>query len=148
MTTPNPDPSAELERITESARKVIRVFNQWRKHQRQEPLNRDSETILLDSIQRVIAIEARKSSLLESQRDEAQRKVAWRPIESAPKDGTYVDLWCIPDGRRTDARFINGHWHEWADSGFERMEWCKITLRATHWMPLPEGPTPRTDATL
>ena len=59
-----------------------------------------------------------------------QQAVAWRPIESAPRDGTLVLL-----SKADDAdwplrcrRWENGHWrgHDAAD--------------ATHWMPLPAPP--------
>jgi hypothetical protein len=69
----------------------------------------------------------------------------WRPIETAPKDGTKVDLWRLSDkwqavaeGRRiTDAWFADGRWrHEDYDYGHER----SVSGHITHWMPLPEGP--------
>ena len=47
----------------------------------------------------------------------------WQPIETAPKDGTPVDLWHIDQFRITDI---------WWDSGED--EWCGIpTNKFTHW---------------
>ena len=68
----------------------------------------------------------------------------WQPIETAPKDGTLVDLWVIDtsDGsgrRETDAYFANGKWWSTRDTNAgEPVEQGRIT--ATHWMPLPAPP--------
>lgn len=73
----------------------------------------------------------------------------WRPIETAPKDGTIVDLWIqipeIGDGYRvTDAEWRKGEWQINECGEFD----SEIRLRrmdgqnfATHWMPLPDPPT-------
>jgi hypothetical protein len=61
----------------------------------------------------------------------------WRPIGTAPKDGTKILLW--------DARYdgvCSGYWHPefngWRASGTEEMmHWCDMT----HWRPQPPGPT-------
>lgn len=67
----------------------------------------------------------------------------WQPIETAPKDGTLVDLWLpglpnpafpdalttCPAGRETNCRWQDGRW--W---GSDYMQ------SATHWMPLPLPP--------
>jgi hypothetical protein len=67
----------------------------------------------------------------------------WRPIESAPKDGTPVDLWV--DGRR----WTNMEWNStspcnpygaWKPEGASWEEELSC-LNPTHWMPLPEPPT-------
>ncbi len=77
--------------------------------------------------------------------------MTWQPIETAPKDGTRVDLWvrdhyCTftdsSHGRVANARFENGKWHD------PHMEWGNggplgMCARPTHWMPIPAAP-PRT----
>ena len=65
---------------------------------------------------------------------------SWQPIETSPKDGTLVDLWCASNSAR-EIRETDCRWLEmtgWVDSfgdAVEDYEW-----RATHWMPLPEPP--------
>lgn len=78
----------------------------------------------------------------------------WQPIETAPKDGSFV-LLHVPSGLETGAvtvgaywknderedngRFKRGNWDGWlgmdADIG---SSWCE----PTHWMPLLKPPTP------
>lgn len=71
----------------------------------------------------------------------------WQPIETAPKDGTNVDLWAKCWRAQADdfvyQRFTDCWWtkgdsmtgrHEhWV--GFESLSWYP-----THWMPLPPPP--------
>ena len=74
----------------------------------------------------------------------------WHPIETAPKDGTYVLItggapgygW---DGRRHDfptppcvvAAFLEPQWQfAYYDSGF-----YGIWINPTHWMPVPPPPS-------
>lgn len=81
----------------------------------------------------------------------------WRPIESAPKDGTHI-LLLVPDydydeePKRPLTRVIEGWWGDdpfWANTE----NWEVATLPShgcdccstsnqtpTHWMPLPEKP--------
>lgn len=56
--------------------------------------------------------------------------IDWRPIESAPKDGTAVLLY-RSNARRTVKvdRWLAGWWYE-----------TKIEHAPTHWLPLPEPP--------
>lgn len=39
-----------------------------------------------------------------------RRDGGWRPIETAPKDGTLVDLWYPEGGRFTDMTWRDGQW--------------------------------------
>lgn len=71
----------------------------------------------------------------------------WQPIDSAPKDGTRIDLWWIwwradtdeflgrrlPDCYWTSAAGVHERW---------ACEWSSIpsNSRPTYWMPRPDGP--------
>jgi len=63
----------------------------------------------------------------------------WRPIESAPRDGTCV-LVCHA-GSVGEARYIEDEGWWWA--GAYPTDACgPDSIRPTHWMPLPEPPQP------
>jgi len=82
------------------------------------------------------------------QRDAMQQ---WQPIETAPKDGTKIDIW-IAGERRTDVRWMwsedKPHREWWCveepDGDWGRMEWCNLgqtySVAPTHWMPRPKSP--------
>ena len=54
----------------------------------------------------------------------------WKPIETAPRDGTVVDLWSV-DG----FRLIDFWWDD------EDKTWCGLPEdEFTHWMELTEPP--------
>lgn len=57
----------------------------------------------------------------------------WQPIETAPKDGTNIIVYCPLPGSEyiVTARFIR----VWVDS-YEGED----IFNPTHWMPLPEPP--------
>lgn len=62
---------------------------------------------------------------------------AWQPIETAPKDGTIIDLW------RNGERLTGYRWKEQArNTGFfEGIPYGLSCVRdASHWMPLPVPP--------
>lgn len=63
----------------------------------------------------------------------------WRPIKTAPNDGTRVDLW-TNNGRFTDCWFEKGEWMHWWIGGFDTMGAVRLDEVATHWQPAPEGP--------
>jgi hypothetical protein len=75
----------------------------------------------------------------------------WQAIESAPKDGTEIDLWGRLNGempsrdeRITDCKWLhdaNGPgWNTRGDQGWESL--CAIQWKPSHWMPRPSPPTP------
>lgn len=76
----------------------------------------------------------------------------WRPIQTAPKDGTPVLLYS-PDAKDPKifvGMFVKfdeedkGEWFDyWRDDGC----WC-IDAESTHWMPLPAPPIRRKLATV
>lgn len=63
----------------------------------------------------------------------------WRPIETAPKDGTavllYADSWELTWGIQA-GRFYDGEWMCWGGAVPENDE-----DGPTHWQPLPPPPT-------
>lgn len=73
----------------------------------------------------------------------AHEERKWRPIETAPKDGSPVDLW-IPanavgnssgrPSRSTDCIWVVDHWE--LEVGIE-LPWLQC---ATHWRLIPEAP--------
>jgi hypothetical protein len=77
----------------------------------------------------------------------------WRPIESAPKDGTNVILtngkdvaegnWVHDEGGTTEYRDSDGRWISQDDrDGFEGwIDWLGGMPDPTHWMPLPTAPS-------
>lgn len=69
----------------------------------------------------------------------------WRDIESAPKDGTHVDIW-INGFRKTDAKWDESQnrwkWFECFVGPDKRTKRYSFSSRAevTHWMPIPAPP--------
>lgn len=60
----------------------------------------------------------------------------WQPIETAPRDGTWLLLWCDWPfvGKWADkGKRASGNWTEDADS-------INPIYGATHWQPLPDPP--------
>lgn len=77
----------------------------------------------------------------------------WKTIDSAPKDGTEIDLWIVtskewrPEGesrRVTDCCWASvgdkQGWCDFADGCWDFVESNHHTV--THWMPIPEPPLP------
>ena len=70
----------------------------------------------------------------------------WQPIETAPKDGTVIDLWGINHLHYAKAgtRIVNVAWGPVRDwMGHEREDWQHgrgDDFEPTHWMPLPPKP--------
>lgn len=71
---------------------------------------------------------------LETELAALRERVEWRPIETAPKDGTRLILATISDG---DVDSSSGYWTDHNGGGWVRfMPW-----QPTHWLPLPPIPT-------
>lgn len=82
-------------------------------------------------------VEAIASAITEAE-NEAQ---AWRPIETAPKDGSLVLLFSVTEGQDV------GHWEVTYAEGFEWMDAQGYSISGvTHWMPLPPSPIPKEPA--
>lgn len=80
---------------------------------------------------------------------------AWQPIDTAPKDGTWVilydpkatpavttgiwdhDFWAVWNDAKQDTDWV-GAWTNCHVSSFGYEE--LVELNPTHWMPLPESP--------
>ena len=62
----------------------------------------------------------------------------WKNIESAPLDGTVVDLWIVGkdvEFRAPDFKFDGTQWiHETAGDPLEKYYLNAPPLKATHWM--------------
>lgn len=92
----------------------------------------------------------------------------WQTIDTAPKDGTLIDLWCVPpvmgEFSVRGVRLTDCAWHE-ADDIFPFTGWTRMQddghrdlvegkptnqnglppWQPTHWMPLPEPPKEQSD---
>jgi hypothetical protein len=68
--------------------------------------------------------------------------IGWQPIETAPKDGTIVDLWGPKFNRdgiwNGECRYASCRW----SNGWQNAYWCPLDKKSqpTHWMPLPAAP--------
>ena len=85
---------------------------------------------------------------------------AWRPIETAPKDGTTILLhhqaeteWREPECNDVNT-VVASWWEEEPDENGELGDWiCYMDLprdpacpfKPTHWMPLPDPPPAETE---
>lgn len=71
--------------------------------------------------------------------------MSWQPIETAPKDGTTIDLWDSYYGHRvTNARRAYHYWEN--GKPIREKSWGRndtdgpFVGNPTHWMPLPKPP--------
>ena len=65
------------------------------------------------------------------------------PIETAPKDGTVIDLWSDEYGRLTDCYWGAPMAYEGGETGWVHAhsnEWAESPDEFTHWRPLPLPP--------
>jgi hypothetical protein len=66
----------------------------------------------------------------------------WQPIETAPRDGTNMDVWCPEDTEEGGYRVADAYWstplQKWQKVGAANgVTWAH---EPTRWMPLPEPP--------
>lgn len=75
--------------------------------------------------------------------DEIERLRAdaeWRPISTAPRDGTEIDVLIDACERYTNVAYENGEW--WIETYDKAFGDVRIAIRRqlTHWRPLPQPP--------
>lgn len=65
----------------------------------------------------------------------------WHTVESAPRDGTKIDVWTAGGERWPNVWWEpdKHDWLHWWWDGFG-MGCQRLNERITHWMPLPEEP--------
>lgn len=62
---------------------------------------------------------------------------AWQPVETAPKDGTFI--WLLSDSFAIRIGYWKGG--RWVDlAKAEARGACDLSFEPSHWMPLPEPP--------
>lgn len=82
----------------------------------------------------------------------------WKPIESAPKDGTVVLLYgfCAGEisGPSKEPNIAIGYCRSSVSTDYAGYQWSLVGtdyyatwMKATHWMPLPAPPTSATSET-
>ena len=85
----------------------------------------------------------RQIAALKEELEQAKAERKWRPIETAPKDGTGIDVWIggAAGFRIANVYWYQGGWHTFKTSSgspiFSPLGWQEI---ASLWMPLPTGP--------
>ena len=85
-----------------------------------------------------VGIKQKSAEPPSTQRREGEAMAKWRPIESAPKDGTPI---LITDIEQPSAGLLIARWKMDAWWGLPTPRGnCTIWPDATHWMPLPKAP--------
>lgn len=67
----------------------------------------------------------------------------WQPIETAPKDGTDIDIWASfgSGGERyTNVSFLRGAWRVLGVNELDQTTYVEVDGTPTHWMLPPEPP--------
>lgn len=78
-------------------------------------------------------------------RAQPQEVSVWRPIETAPKDGTLVDLLFRGNMRFTDCKWSGDAW--WATEQYEPSVCVSHGIsQPLYWMPLPSSPMTRPES--
>lgn len=64
----------------------------------------------------------------------------WQPIETAPRDGTFIDVWSR--NHRTCDVFWSDIENTWCIEGYHPEEPTPLARypAPSHWMPIPEAP--------
>jgi hypothetical protein len=76
----------------------------------------------------------------------------WQPIETAPKDGTRLLLWCVhhnaqyADDPVEFSRWAGAVIGSWTNHNGGGWTWSGHAGTPIHWMPLPEPPKPDTNS--
>lgn len=69
--------------------------------------------------------------------------MTWQPIDTAPLDGTFVDLW-VSGPRNAGCRIANCWFRKkWLEDCLDRGDLPAARMvgdTPTHWMPIPDGP--------
>ena len=67
----------------------------------------------------------------------------WRPIATAPRDGTPFIAWTTENGLELEARFNpeHGHFETYGRVDYDQDDWSEDPGSATHWMLYPEEPS-------
>lgn len=70
----------------------------------------------------------------------------WKPIESAPDDDTPILVFDLHEEFEEKVQMAyRSSDHAWASMSHKACDGGARILFPTHWMPLPEPPTPTTD---
>lgn len=72
--------------------------------------------------------------------------MTWQPIETAPKDGTYVLAWQKESETPYVAQFIMNKWITDSDNFNDPNRYFTSFCKPTYWMPLPEPPKDEANA--
>ncbi len=76
-----------------------------------------------------------KNQILDDIIEQLRKMSDWMPIETAPTDGTYVDL-LINGERAVSCKFLDGEWVDW-DCREGKFCWSG---EPTHWVSIPKPP--------
>jgi hypothetical protein len=85
-----------------------------------------------------VAAEQERNARWAAAADKLGQQMTWKPISTAPKDGTPVDVWVNDYGDQF--RVADAWWHATLGSWMTR-DGSKILGVVTHYMPLPPPPT-------